>query len=319
MQTIGITGGTGFVGHHLTELLQRSGYRVIVFTRDMHKVSRLENVKYSFWSPAEKKFDVTYLKQLDGVIHLAGAGVADKRWTKKRKEEIINSRVQGTRFLIERLKEHAPQCRTLVAASAIGYYGEDRKDVIPFREECDPAKDFLASTCRKWEAESIRAEDAMRTVIFRFGIILGKDDGAFPQFSTPQNFGIVPILGNGKQMISWIHVSDLCELICWTLKQEAISGIYNAVAPHPVSNKRLMDTIANIKGGLKIPIPVPAPLLQIGFGELSTEVLKSCTVSADKIQNAGFSFRYPDIKSAVKNILGKDINKHSHSGIHTAA
>ena len=149
MQTIGITGGTGFVGHHLTGLLKNNGYRVIIFTRDMHKVSRLENVKYSFWSPSEKKFDVTYLKQIDAVIHLAGAGIADKRWTEKRKQEIMKSRVEGTQFLIERLREHAPQCKTLIAASAVGYYGDDRdrQDVIPFQEDVAPAKDFLAETC----------------------------------------------------------------------------------------------------------------------------------------------------------------------------
>ncbi|HRO43908.1 MAG TPA: NAD-dependent epimerase/dehydratase family protein, partial [Flavipsychrobacter sp.] len=152
MQTIGITGGTGFVGHHLTKLLQDNGYTVIIFTRNMHKVSRQQNVKYSFWSPSEKKFDLTYLKQLDAVIHLAGAGVADKRWTHKRKEEIKNSRILGTRFLIERLTDHAPQCRTLIAASAIGYYGEDknRKNNIPFHEEMPPATDFLASVCSNW-------------------------------------------------------------------------------------------------------------------------------------------------------------------------
>lgn len=303
MQTIGITGGTGFVGHHLTQLLQEQGYRVIIFTRDMHKVSRLDNVKYSFWSPSEKKFDVTYLKELHGVIHLAGAGVADKRWTPKRKQEILNSRVRGTHFLIERLREHAPQCKTLVAASAIGYYGWDKKGKTPYHEDEAPAGDFLAETCKKWETESQKASDFARNIILRFGIVLGKDDGAFPQFARPQSFGVVPILGNGKQIISWIHVHDLCRVILWALQNESIKGTYNAVAPHPVSNKRMMDTIANVKGGLKVPVPVPAPLLQAFLGELSSEALKSCTVSADKIISAGFSFKYPDIKTAVKDIL----------------
>lgn len=303
MQTIGITGGTGFVGHHLTQLLRDNGYRVIIFTRDMHKVSRLENVKYSFWSPAEKKFDLTYFKELHAVIHLAGAGVADKRWTKRRKKEILSSRVNGTRFLIERLKEHAPQCKIFIAASAIGFYGIDKKNVIPFHEDHEPAADFLADTCKQWELESLKAAKFARTVILRFGMALGKDDGAFPQFSKPQSFGIMPILGNGRQIISWIHVDDLCNLILWTLRNENVSGIFNAVAPHPVSNKRLMDTIANIKGGIKIPVPVPSIFLEIGLGELATEVLKSCTVSADKIQQAGFTFQYPEIKLAVKDIL----------------
>lgn len=303
MQTIGITGGTGFVGHHLAALLKEFGYRVIIFTRDMHKVSRVENVKYSFWSPTEKKFDVTYLKQLDGVIHLAGAGVADKRWTQKRKDEIVNSRVQTTEFLVNCFRQHAPKCKTMIAASAIGYYGADQKGSPPFTEDMPPASDFLAETCRKWENASLQAVDFMRTVVLRFGIVLGSDDGAFPQFAKPQNFGIVPILGNGRQIISWIHIDDLSKLILWLLKNDTIHGIYNAVAPNPISNHELMNTIARIKGGVKLRLSVPSPLLRLGLGEMATEVLKSCTVSAGKIQQAGFSFQFPDADHAVQNIL----------------
>lgn len=303
MQTVGITGGTGFIGHHLTELLKNDGYRVIIFTRDMHKVSRLENVKYSFWSPSEKKFDISWLKELDAVIHLAGAGV-DKRWTKRRKEEIVRSRVKGTRFLINRLKEHAPQCKTLLAASAIGYYGANRDGAIPFREDAPPSNDFLANTCKLWEEETHKAEAFVRTVILRFGIVLGKDDGAFPQFARPQNFGIVPILGNGKQIISWIHIDDLCHILLWALKNTDISGTFNAVAPNPVSQKQLLKTIAKQKGGLKLPVYVPDGLLRLGLGEMAHEVLKSTTVSADKILESGFNFQYPTVEKAVQNILG---------------
>jgi uncharacterized protein len=302
MDTVGITGGTGFIGHHLCKLLIDNHYNVIIFTRDMHKVSRLKHVKYSYWSPAEKKFDVSYFKQLQGVIHLAGAGI-DKRWTKKRKEEIVNSRVEGTKFLIEKLAEHAPQCKTFIAASAIGYYGSDPTNNIPFYEEAPPADDFLAHTCKLWEEQSHQAETWMRTVILRFGIVLGKDDGVFRQFANPQNFGIVPILGNGKQIISWIHVDDLCHIIQWALKHPDLKGTYNAVAPHPVSQKELMKTIAKVKGGIKLPIYVPNPVLKAVLGELAGEVLKSSTVKADKIMRAGYQFIHPQIDKAVANIL----------------
>lgn len=303
MQTIGVTGGTGFVGHHLVQQLVDMGYRVVIFTRDMHKVSRQDKVNYSFWSPSEKKFDVRYLKELDAVIHLAGAGVADKRWTKKRKQEIVNSRVQSTEFLIERLKEHAPNCKTLISASAIGYYGPDRPGAIPFHEDEQPASDFLAHTCKLWEAEVHKAEDRMRTIILRFGIVLGKDDGAFPQLAKPQSFGVIPILGNGKQIFSWIHIDDLCNLIVWSLKEQKVKGVYNAVAPNPVSQKRLCKTIASHKRAAILPVYVPNMLLKAAIGEGASEALKSTTVSAEKIQSEGYQFKYAEIGDAVRAIL----------------
>lgn len=304
MQTIGITGGTGFVGKHLSELLIQHGYKVVIFTRARQKSSRNTNLQYCYWSPTEQECDTSTLKQLDAVVHLAGAGVADKRWTPKRKEEIRDSRVAGTRFLIDTLRKHAPQCNTLIAASAIGFYGpDDEHSPKPFREEAPPHNDFLGTTCKDWEAESARGKDQMRTVILRFGIILGKDSGAFPQFAKPQDFGVVPIMGSGRQMISWLHIDDLCRMILWTISNTNIQGIFNAVAPQPVSNKQLMNAIAAVKGGLKIPVPVPAAFLRIGLGEMSIEILKSCTVSAEKVQHAGFHFTYPDITAAVKNLL----------------
>ncbi len=308
MQTIGITGGTGFIGKHLARLLTGNGYRTVIFTRDMHKVKGSDSIGYSYWNPSEKKADLTYIKELDGIVHLAGAGIADKRWTKKRKELIVRSRVESTQFLIKCLQEHAPRCKTLVAASAIGYYGQDkdRKEDRPFRENAPPGSDFLADTCRQWEAASLPGGDFLRRTILRFGIVLGKESGAFPRFADPQNWGIVPILGNGRQIISWIHAEDLCRLILWSLKHTDMQGAYNAATPCPVSHRRLMMTIAQVKGGLKIPVPVPAVLLKAGLGELATEVLKSCTVSAEKTLGSGFTFRYRDIETAVKNILEKN-------------
>jgi uncharacterized protein (TIGR01777 family) len=283
-------------------MLVEGGNHVVVFTRKMHKVSKQPNVVYSFWSPQEKKFDMGYLKDLDAVVHLAGAGVADRRWTEKRKEEIIRSRVESTEFLVAKLKEHATKCRTLISASAIGYYGHDGLAEMPFAEEAKPHDDFLAHTCTLWEAASNKAQPDFRTVILRFGIVLGKGDGVFPQFANPQKMGVVPILGSGNQVISWIHVHDLCALISWMLQHE-FSGVYNAVAPHPVSQKVISKTIATQRGGVKVPIPIPEFALKLMLGEMSNEVLKSATVSSSKIEKQGFSFKYPKIEDAVRAIL----------------
>lgn len=304
MQTIGITGGTGFVGHHLAEKLIDMGFQVVVFTRDVHKSNHNKNIKFSYWSPTDKKFDMTYLKDIDAVVHLAGAGVADKRWTAIRKKEIVDSRILGTSFLIEKLKEHAPNCKTFIAASAIGFYGPDKiENKTAFEESANYFPDFLGSTCAAWEKESMQAAKIMRTTILRFGIVLGKDHGAFPQFAMPQNFGVKPILGSGKQIISWIHIEDICNAIIWALKGENMHGIYNAVAPNPVSQKQLMDAIDQHKKGFRIPIPVPSFMLKIGLGEMSIEVLKSTTVSADKISKAGFEFKFPTIDKAVADLM----------------
>lgn len=319
MQAIGITGGTGFIGHHLSDLLLSKGYKVIVFTRDMHKVTRRESVKYTYWNPDEGKFDLSYFDDIVGVINLAGAGLADKRWTEKRKQDIIRSRVHSTEFLIERLREHAPNCKTLISASAINYYGADRTGYVPFHEEVPAASDFLGTVCKLWEQAAHKADDFLRTVIFRFGIVLGKDDGAFPRLADPQSMGLVPIIGSGRQVMSWIHISDLCNMLVWAVMHETINGTFNAVAPHPVSQKRLMTTIAQEKGGIKIPFHVPNRLLSWILGEMPIAVMKSVLVSADKVQQAGFVFKYPTIEETVKNILHQAaMDKHNHSGTQTA-
>lgn len=303
METIGITGGTGFIGHHLSDLLLKMGYKVIVFTRDMHKVTRRESVKYTYWNPDENKFDLSYFDDIIAVINLAGAGLADKRWTEKRKQEIIHSRVHSTEFLIEKLREHAPNCKTLISASAINYYGADRDGVIPFHENQPAASDFLGTVCKLWEQAAHKADDFLRTVVFRFGIVLGKDGGAFSKIADPQSMGIIPIIGSGRQMMSWIHINDICNMLIWAATNEDIKGTFNAVAPHPVSQKKLLTTIAKEKGGVKIPFHVPNGLLTLMLGEMPKAVMQSVCVSADKVQAAGFQFKYPNVDDAVKNIL----------------
>ncbi|RYD56272.1 MAG: TIGR01777 family protein [Sphingobacteriales bacterium] len=304
MRTIGITGGTGFVGHHVTRLLRDAGNQVVIFTRNPEKKDQSKDgITYCYWSPRENKCDLTCIQRVDAMVHLAGAGIAEKRWTKKRKEEIVKSRVETTAFLVDKLREHAPNCKTFISASAIGYYGADNNRA-PFHESDRHADDFLGDTCKKWEHEAIQAADFVRTTILRFGIVLGREAGAFKEFYKPVKFGVKPVLGSGKQVISWIHIEDLVRFIYHCIRHEDINGIYNAVAPNPVTNKKLMDTIAQEKGGLAIPAPVPAAALKLMLGEMSTEVLKSCTVSADKMSSTtGFQFDYPDINSAVRQLL----------------
>lgn len=300
MKTIGITGGTGFVGRHLAAHLADKGYAVVIFSRSSK--SSEGAIRHAHWDPDGRKIDVTALQNLDAMVHLAGAGVADKRWTPERKKEIVDSRVAATEFLISQLAAHAPRCKTFVAASATGYYGPDRSG-SPFTEDDPPYTDFLAKVCVAWERASMTASDRYRTAIFRFGIVLGKDGGAYPELAGPMKFGIMPILGSGRQMVSWIHVADIAGMIRTALEDESCAGIYNAVAPGPVAHKTLMQTIAGAKGGIRIPAPVPPFVLGIIMGEASIEVLKSCTVSSKKAEALPYTFQYPTVASAVAAIV----------------
>lgn len=299
MKTIAITGGSGFVGHHLATLLVGKGYKVIIYSRSKKQASG--SIQFAVWNPDEKKMDAAPLKDVDAVINLAGANVMEKRWTESYKAEIIRSRADATAFLLEQLRLHAPDCKTYIASSATGYYGPDR-DGKPFSEDDLPFSDFLAQVCVQWERASLAAQKAYRIVVFRFGIVLGRDAGAFPQLTAPIKFGIMPILGNGRQMVSWIHIDDLCAMLTSALEDEHYSGTYNAVAPAPLPHKALMKAVASAKGGIRLPAPVPQFVLRIMMGESSIEVLKSCTVSAAKILAQGFHFQYPEIKAAIKSL-----------------
>jgi uncharacterized protein len=306
MKAIGIAGGSGFIGSALTSLLVNKGYEVVIFTRNKRAKSREPAISYCHWDAENEIYNGKFLKKLYAMVNLAGAGIADKRWKKKRKQEISGSRIKGTDFLIAELKAHAPLCKTFLSASAIGFYGPDMGLHTPFTETASHYDDFLGNICMQWEQSAQKGQEFARTVILRFGIVLGKESGAFAQLAKPMSFGIMPTLGSGGQAVSWIEITDLARLILFALEHEEMQGIYNAVAPCPVTHHELMKTIATGMGGIKIPVHVPSVLLKILLGEMSTEVLKSCTVSAQKIMDAGFTFNHTDITSAIKAILGKD-------------
>ena len=307
--TVLITGGTGMIGTRLANKLAAGGDRVIILTRNatVKKISH-PSISFSEWDPSAFKIDKQAVAEADHIVHLAGAGVADKRWTGKRKKEIVSSRVQGGELLVRTLADHKNKVKTLISASGIGFYGPGNgaPGSRGFSEDDPPYKDFLARTCQAWEA-SVAPAVALgkRLVIFRAGIVLSPRGGALEEFRKPLRFGIVPVLGTGKQVISWIHVEDLMEMYLLAMKNEHMSGTFNAVAPVAVTNREFMRILKKTAKRPGLTVKVPTPLLKIVLGEMSVEVLKSAQVSADKISSAGFSFRFPKLENALADLVKK--------------
>ncbi len=310
MPSVLITGGTGLVGTAVKALLEQKGYEVVLLTR-----SKTPTKGQAHWDINAGTIDSTAIVAADYIIHLAGAGVADKRWSASRKQEILDSRTKSSALLVKALQETPNKVKAVISASAIGWYGPDNNDTHNNEGaaqgfvETDPSyPDFLGTTCAAWEA-SIAPVTAntnglqKRLVCLRTGIVLSKHGGALKEFLKPLAVRMAAVLGNGKQMISWIDVRDLAKMFVYALENENISGSYNAVAPAPVSNKTLTQTLAKVLyGNFYITTYVPSFVLKIMLGEMSIEVLKSTTVSAKKILDAGFVFDYPAISKSLSTL-----------------
>ena len=310
-QTVLITGGTGMVGQALTNTLVKKGYKVIILTRNAGGKRQQEHVHYATWDVTKQQIDIAALQTADYIIHLAGAGVVEKKWTVAYKKEIQDSRTESSKLIIDALKNNENKVKAIISASAIGWYGADTEPVKPFTEDAAADISFLGATCKLWE-ESIEPVIGLgkRLVKFRIGIVLSNDGGALAEFKKPIQFGVAAILGNGKQMVSWVHINDLCKLFISGIENENLSGSYNAVAPNPVSNKTLTISLAKaMKGKFYIPMHVPSFVLKIMMGKRSIEVLKSTTVSSKKIQYTGFEFTFKTIEAALED-LAAVTNRH---------
>jgi uncharacterized protein (TIGR01777 family) len=240
--------------------------------------------------------------QADQIINLAGAGVVDRKWTPSYKQKILMSRVRSCELIVDSLRKLPHRVNTVVNASAIGWYGADGPNATTSFVETDaPDSGFLGDTCRQWE-DSIRPVESLgvRLVVLRLGIVLAKAGGALAAFRTPLRFRVAGIIGSGKQQVSWIALHDLCRLFSFALSNPAVAGVFNAVAPFPVSNEVLTKELARqVCGRLYFCVHVPAWFLRLVMGERSVEVLKSTRVSSKKIAEAGFQFDLPTLATAL--------------------
>lgn len=292
-----ITGGTGLVGKELTQLLLNEGYEVSYLTRNPDKKSDVPLFK---WDIKEKYIDPKAL-EVDYIVHLAGAGVGDKRWTKARKKEIMNSRRDSSWLLFEMLAQTPNHVKAVISASAIGYYGANRTDEM--HEDDKPGKDFLAKVVVNWENEIAKVETLdIRTVKLRTGVVLSEKGGALEKMAIPvQNFIGAP-LGSGKQMMPWIHICDLARMYLFAIQNEKIAGAYNAVGPKSVTNAELTSVLAKVLHRPLILPNVPGFVLKIVLGEMATIALDGTEVSNEKIVSEGFQYQFPELEEALQNL-----------------
>ena len=309
MAIVTISGGTGMIGARLSHHLIERGYEVIILTRDKNRSSQNPKIFYSYWNIEKNIIDAAVVRRSDHIIHLAGVGVMDKKWTDEYKKVILTSRTKSAELIINCLKDNDHPIKSFVSASAIGWYGEDGKDLknrSEFTEGDLAANDFLGKTTLLWEASTDPVTSpGIRLVKLRTGIVLSNDGGVLKEYRLPLRFGIAPVLGNGKQMISWIHIDDLCRMYCEAIENVYLNGSYNAVAPHPVSQKILILVLAEkLRNKFFTPIHVPSFFLKLIFGKRSIEILKSATVSCKKIKSTGFTFLYPTVDAALNQLIG---------------
>lgn len=294
-----ISGGSGLVGMHLTSLLLEKGYKVSHLSL---KGPQFGKVRVYRWDPGKRVIDQALTGEFDFIIHLSGAGIGEKRWTKRRKNEILSSREDSAKFLFDIVKDKNINLKAFISASGTGYYETAPLD-RPCYEDDPPGRDFLASVCDKWErAADLFSAEGIRTVKIRTGVVLSKNGGILEQLSKPLRYGFVIRMGSGRQFMPWIHIADLCGIYLKAIEDKQMNGTYNAVAPTDVTHNEFMKELASIfKHRIFLP-PVPGFIVKLILGEMADIIIKGNRVSADRIISAGYSFEFKNIRSALKDI-----------------
>lgn len=296
-----ITGGTGFIGKHLTKTLLDKGYTVSVLTRK-HKPNT-EGITYYIWDVSSQSMDEVAVLNADYIIHLAGENIAEKRWTAKRKQELLESRTHSTQLIYSVLKKHNKKVEAFVSASGIGIYGAINGEGI-CTENTLPSSDFIGSLCQEWEKSAdLIASLGIRTVKIRTGLVLGKDDGFLSKLIPIFKRGLGSALGSGNQYMPWVHINDLCAIYVESLKNTNMSGAYNATMNDSTTNFSFSKALAN-QFGYSIWIQkIPAFLIRLAMGEMSCIVLTGRRVSSDKIKSLGFRFQFKNLKMALSDCI----------------
>ncbi|MDO5977581.1 TIGR01777 family oxidoreductase [Flavivirga spongiicola] len=296
-----ITGATGLIGQEIVKLCQERDIAVNYLTTNNSKISKTENYRGFYWNPKTQDIDTGCFKNIDAIIHLAGATVS-KRWTIPYKKEILSSRKVTTQLLINALKGETHTIKQVISASAIGiysgsltnYYEEDSKNI---------GHSFLSEVVQVWEQE-VDAFTKLNIAVskIRIGLVLAEKGGALQEMVKPIRFGLGAAFGSGKQWQSWIHVQDLANMFLYAVENN-LNGIYNGVAPNPVTNNELIKTIASVMSKPLFLPNIPKFFLKSVLGEMHTLLFESQRVSSKKIENKGFLFKYHHLRSALEDLL----------------
>jgi uncharacterized protein (TIGR01777 family) len=293
-----ITGASGLIGTRLIKNLLEKGHRVSVLSR---QASNFRGVSTYNWDIDKQLIDLKAFEGVDTIIHLAGAGIADKRWTKQRKQEIVDSRIRSTQLLYHTIEAIKAPIKTFISASAVGFYG-DRDDEILY-EKSEGGTGFLADCCKQWEgAVDQGLKSGIRVVKLRIGIVLSKQGGALSELARPVSFFVGAPLGSGKQWMPWIHLTDLVSIFEKAIENPDYSGTFNACTPYPVTNYEFTKILAKKLFRPVWPVNVPEFVLKTMLGEMSTVILNSTRTSPQKLIDMGFRFRYQGLDAALSEI-----------------
>ena len=295
-----ITGGTGLVGSALLALLHGAGYRLRVLSRSGRSVANARSFR---WDINKGSIEEGAIEGVDHIIHLAGENIGSGRWTKARRKKIIDSRVLSAQLLFDSVEKRNPDLKSFTSASATGYYGALTTDKV-FSEDDSPGGDFLARVCLEWEkAAGLFRSGGYRTSIVRTGIVLSKKGGMLRRVLPLVNMRFLPLFGNGKHYLPWIHIDDLCSVYLKILSEKDMDGVFNAVAPEHVSYRDFISSLSSAKNKKILMPPTPEFMWKVLFGKQSSMLLEGSRVSAEKIIDAGYSFSYPTMGKALSELV----------------
>lgn len=295
-----ITGATGLIGKELVKLVLTKGHSVHYLTTSMSKIENKPNYQGFYWNPQQGKIDENCIYEVDVIIHLAGANIA-KRWTDKYKQEIIESRTLSSELLYNLVRKHSNQVKQIISASGTASYPESFSKVYD-ETTVETEDSFLSNVVKKWEEGVDRFEVlGLKTSKLRTGIVLSNQGGALPEMVKPIKLGLGAVMGNGNQIQSWIHIKDLVSMYCFVMENQ-LEGIFNAVAPNPVTNQVFTKEIAKVlKKPLFLP-NIPQFIMKLVLGEMSYLLFSSKNLSSQKIIGQGFDFQFPKIEQAITDL-----------------